>query len=244
MKDSLVKIVTNAGMIVKENFYKSIQVTEKEPKDLVTNIDKEVEIYIRNEIKKSYPKSYTYGEEYGYSGENSNHLFVIDPIDGTANFIFGVPYFAISVAEIIDNKVVIGIVYNPVTQDLFYADDSGAYLNSKKISVSERCNLEGSYIIFGFSVNKNNIDRYEKDFPKSFFSSKKGLPLLSPSLNLCMVALGKADGFIDFGCSFEGQVAGSFILEMAGGVITNYDRSKNDYKTMGVVATNGKINLK
>lgn len=243
MKEKLLRIVTSAGKIVKDNFYKSVQVSEKEPKDLVTNIDKEVEVYIRDEIKKIYPQSYSYGEEYGYAGDKSTHLFVIDPIDGTANFIFGVPYFAVSLAEIIDDKVITGIVYNPITEDLFYADESGAYLNGEQIKVSDRSELKDSYVIFGFSVNKENIDKYEKEFPKSFTCSKKGLPLLSPSLNLCMVALGKADGFIDFGCSFEGQVAGSYILERAGGVVTNYDRSKNDYKITGVVANNGKINL-
>lgn len=130
-----------------------------------------------------------------------------------------------------------------MTQDLFYADSSGVYLNDNPIKVSSRESIKDAYIIFGFSVNKNNIDKYEEDFPEAFKNSKKGLPLLSPSLNLCLVAQGKADSFVDFGCSFEGQVAGAFILKKAGGKLYNYDGSLFNYKETGIVALNDKIIL-
>lgn len=152
------------------------------------------------------------------------------------------PYFAVSLAEIVDGEITTAIVYNPMTDDLFYADNSTkALLNGSEIQVSTRDSLSDSYVILGFSANSANIARYQTEWKNAFESSKKALGLLSPSLNLCAVASGKSDSFIDFGCSFEGQVAGAFILKKAGGFCRNYEDSNYDYKKVGVVATNGHL---
>lgn len=244
MKDDLIRIVKKYGKNISESFYKKFSITEKSAHDFVTDVDKKIEKDIISELRKLSPNASFYGEETGLIKGSNNHSFVIDPIDGTANFIFGIPYFSISIAEIIENKVVQAIVYNPMCKDLFYADiNSGAYLNYNKISVSNKTKITDAYAILGFSANSKNIAKYERDHSKLFNETKKALPLLAPSLNLCAVAMGKADIFVDFGCSFEGQVAGGFILQQAGGFVRNYDNEEYDFEQVGIVATNGKILL-
>lgn len=244
MTTELIEIIKDAGKIACSNFYNSFSVEEKDPNDLVTNVDKEIELFIKKSIKEKYPDSSFYGEETGYENNQSDHLFVIDPIDGTANFIFGVPYFSISIAEMKFNNVVNAIVYNPISNDLFYANENDvAQLNNNEIKVSDRNRIEETYAVLGFSANSKNILRYQNEWSQMFTHTKKTLPLLSPSLNLCSVAMGKTDIFIDFGCSFEGQVAGAFILERAGGVIRNYEDQEYDYRKIGIVATNGNVEI-
>jgi myo-inositol-1(or 4)-monophosphatase len=244
MKQDLIDIIKSAGVFAKEGFYSKTTVSQKTPKDLVTDLDREIEIFIKKELQMRYPEASFYGEETGYAEKSGAHIFVIDPIDGTANFIFGVPYFAVSLAEIVREQVCTAIVYNPISGDLFYADNTaGAYLNASRISTSKRKLLPDCFIILGFSANNKNILKYQQEWPHVFEKAKKALPLLSPSLNLCAVASGKVDAFIDFGCSFEGLVAGAFILQTAGGKVLDYTGSEYDYRRPGIIATNGVLRL-
>lgn len=244
MRDSIINIVKEAGKIVQGSFYKGCTVSEKSPKDLVTNTDIVVENYIRRNILKLYPDVSIYGEETGLTKGNSTWEFVIDPIDGTSNFIFGVPHLSISLAEIINHQVILAIVYNPLTGDLFYADhESQPTLNGKRISVSSRKDVKEGFIILGMSGHAGSMRKYLKEWDDAFHHSKKTLALLSPSLNICSVASGNADAFIDYGCSYEGQVAASYILQRAGGEVLNYDGSPYRYRDPGIIATNGSIKL-
>lgn len=243
-KKQIIEIIKNAGIMAETAFYNHTNISTKAPGDLVTDADKAIEVFMKKELHSSFPKAGIYGEESGLDEGSEDRLFVIDPIDGTANFIFGVPYFAVSIAEVIKNNIVRGIVYNPVSKDLFYADkEKGANLNGHKISASSRGNIKDAFIILGFSANSENISRYQAEWYNIFSNAKKAMPLLSPSLNLCSVAMGKADAFIDFGCSFEGQAAGAFILQQAGGSVRNYDDSSYDFRQTGIVASNTCLNL-
>ncbi|MDC7219397.1 MAG: inositol monophosphatase [Spirochaetales bacterium] len=245
MNETLIAIVKEAGTIAKSYFFGEATVDTKAPYDLVTNADKIVEEFLMQKIAEISPEATIYGEESGYTHKkDKNHLFVIDPIDGTANFVFRVPYFAVSLAEIRNGEVVTAIVYNPISEDLFYADkESPALLNGFEIQVSPRSEVNDSLVIFGFSANSSYIARYQKEWPHVMDRAKKGMPLLSPSLNLCSIASGRVDGYIDFKCSFEGQVAGAFILQKAGGTVTNYLEDSYDFTKEGIVATNGTLKV-
>lgn len=244
MRDVLVNIVKEAGKIVKESFYRGCSVNEKSPRNLVTNTDIVVENYIRRNILNTYPDVTIFGEETGLTKGKSNWKFVIDPIDGTSNFIFGVPHLSISLAEIINHQIILGIVYNPLTDDLYYADHkSQPTLNGKIIAVSSRSQVDESFIILGMSGHAGSMRHYLKEWDDAFHHSKKTLALLSPSLNICSVATGNADAFIDYGCSFEGQVAGAYILQRAGGKVYNYNGDVYNYEEPGIIATNGSIKL-
>lgn len=243
--DRLLRVIQQAGEIAKEHFYKRPVTEQKSPKDFVTETDQLLERFIKEQIRKIDPDSSFYGEEYGYDhGANKSRLYVIDPIDGTANFIFGVPYFSVSLAVLDGSSPVQAYVLNPVTGDLFYSDsECGALLNGNPISVSGSSAVSDSFVILGFSANGSNIDRYRNEWPELFDQSKKGMPLLSPSLNLCAVAMGRAEAFVDFGCSFEGMAAGAYILKQAGGDLKNYDGTPFDIKSKGVAASNGFLKL-
>jgi len=244
MKSAIKEILKEAGKIASREFYSKFKINDKSPGDHVTQADLEIEDFLKQQLSIIYPEAVFYGEEGGYSDSNGDHLFVMDPIDGTANFIFGVPFFSISLAEIKDETLNSAYVYNPLTDDLYHADrEHPATLNDKPIHVSLRSTLEESFISLGFSAHKENMERYLMEWPEVFKSVRKALPLLSPSMNLCQVAAGKIDGFIDFGCSFEGQIAGAYILKRAGGFLKNYDKGEYDFRTTGIIATNSRLEL-
>lgn len=166
-------------------------------------------------------------------------------IHETANFIFGVPYFCTSVALEKNGVISLALVYNPVAEELFEASDEmpGAYCNGIPIEVSTIGRLKDARVVFGFSANYRNINRYHSEWGMAFDNCLKGLGLLSPAMNLCNVARGRTDAFIDFGCSMEGQAAGGYILQKAGGQLLNYNKCKWDHCETGIVATNGNIEL-
>lgn len=244
MRENILQLIKTAGADLRNYFYESAHITDKSPKDLETEYDRRIEKKLTKGLLDLHRGAHIYGEEQGNIKGTEDRLFVIDPIDGTANFIFGVPYFAISITEIINNKITLGIVFNPMTNDLYYADsENPATLNGTPIKAGGRSKLEESFIIFGFSAHSKNIARYQKEWPRAFEESRKALPLLSPSLNLCSVASGKADAFIDFGCSFEGQAAGAYILQKAGGTVSDYDTPDYDFRKTGIIAANSVLRL-
>ena len=164
----------------------------------------------------------------------------MDSLDGTANFIFGVPYFCTSIALEREGKITLAVVYNPVTEELFeaYEEKSEVRCNGVPICVSKTSLLHEARVVFGFSANFKNINRYYSDWGTVFDGCLKGLGLLSPAMNLCNVARGRTDVFIDFGCSVEEQAAGGYILQRAGGNSLNYDRSPWNHYQTGIVGTN------
>lgn len=241
--DEVKSIIINAGKVLKERYFDSFSYNEKGKYDLVSEVDLEIEEFLITRIKSIYPSTSIYSEECGEMCDSKSYKWIIDPIDGTTNFIFGVPYFNISLSLEADNKIVEAYIYNPITDELYYTDqtDNFAYLNDKVLSVSETEHIEDSLIVFGFSANFSNISRYFTEWQKLFTDSKKGMGLLSPALNICNVARGRTDCFIDFGSSMEGHAGASLILQKAGGVALNYDLSQWDYKSKGIVSGNKRI---
>lgn len=242
--DFIKSIAVDAGKMALEDFRSDLKVYEKKPYDLVTDTDRRIEKFIAEQIKKHDSSAAIYGEETGHTKGKNKREYIIDPLDGTANFVFGLPWFAVSIAAAENDKIKAAAVYNPVTNDLYYADeDNPPTLNECEISVSDRKEINESLIIFGFSANRKNIERYIKDWGILFDKARKALPLLAPSLNLCLVAQGKADAFIDFDCEIFGKAAAAFILQKAGGTVRNYSDEGYDFRKTGIIAANGKIYL-
>ena len=238
----LADIAVEAGRKTLPDFRSEIETELKYPYDLVTETDRKIEQFIIDEIRKKDPDAVFHGEEYGKSGDASGRFYIIDPVDGTANFVFGVPWYSVSIALTENGSITAGVVYNPVSADLYYADmETPAMLNGKRIQASEREKTDECLIIFGFTANRKSIARYIDDWGDLFDNARKGLPLLSPSLNLCLVAQGKADAFIDFGCSMFGQSAGAYILQKAGGRVRNYTDDDYDFRKTGIIALNRKL---
>lgn len=241
MKD-IKNIIISAGEILKKEFFNLKSYSTKEKYDLVTRSDLLIENILIDELCREYPDYSIYSEEIGSIVKSNERRWIIDPIDGTANFIFGVPYFCISICLESLGVITEAYVYNPITEELYYSGSEGrSFLNGNEIRASENGELENCLAVFGFSANHNNIERYYKEWAIIFESAKKGMPLLSPALNICNVARGRTDCFIDFGSSMEGHAAAAHILKNAGGRIYNYDLSEWNFKSKGVIATNSSL---
>lgn len=236
------RLLLDVGKEVCELYNTSIRLTEKSPKDYVTSADIIVDDLLKKGLMEICSNVLVYSEEQN-TIELSGTQWVIDPIDGTANFILGIPHFAISIAFIEDNTTLAGFVYNPLINELYWTDPwNNSFLNENEIWVSKRNNINEMYGLFGFSANYKNITRYYNEWNELFVNAKKCVGILSPSLSICSVARGKSDFFIDFGCSSEGKIAAAEILRKAGGKLFNYDKSTYSIKTTGILAVNeGKI---
>lgn len=238
--DEIRKIIVEAGKILRDKYFSSFTVHEKEKGHLAADVDMEVELFLKERLYKIDSSIGFYGEETGGT-ESGKQRWIVDSLDGTANFIFGVLYFCTSIALEKEGKITLAVVYNPITEELFeaYEEKSGAFCNGIPIHVSATNRLHEAKVVFGFSANFKNINRYHSEWGTVFDSCLKGLGLLSPAMNLCNVARGRIDAFIDFGCSMEGQAAGGYILKKAGGQILNYDKSSWNHCETGAIATNG-----
>ncbi|MFV7789790.1 inositol monophosphatase family protein [Aliarcobacter lanthieri] len=247
MKKKLIKIIKKAGKILKKGFYSNKDVTFKAKKDLVTKYDVAVENYLKKEFSKRFKEFNIIAEESDNSNIEFNNSIIIDPIDGTTNFVNGVPHTAISVGVYKDKKPYIGVVYNPILDELYVAKiGKGAFLNGKKLSVSTEYDLQKSLLATGFPYTSGSNEDDLNDVIKKI---KDILPhcqdlrrLGSASIDLCMVAKGTFEGYYEMNLKPWDVSAGVLILSEAGGKVTNIKGEQyNLFKDKYIVATNGKI---
>lgn len=226
---SIREIILDAGEILKKRYFEDTVHNVKERYHLLSEADNEINGYFIEKISKEFPKYSIYSEESEEIVNDQSKRWIIDPIDGTTNFLTGNPYFAVSIALEIDEEIVEGHVYNPVTNEYFFGSKEGmvAIFNGQRINVSTSNEIKNSIIAFGYSTNIKIINEYYKHWKPLFEKCKKGTPWIAPALSICNVARGKVDAFIDTGSSMEGQAAASLILKNAGGKL--YDPGFNDY---------------
>jgi len=244
-KELAISVANQAGKILRDNIGKiqSEHVEDKNPFDYVTEIDRTCEQLIIKSIKKHYPNHDILAEESGKSGHVNSCCWIIDPLDGTTNFIHGNPHSAISIALQQDDEVIMGVVYDPYRDELFYAEKGrGAYCNNKRISVSLQENISNCLIATGFPFkNRHLLDRYWRVLSKIFMEVSGIRRTGSAALDLAYVACGRFDGFWELKLSPWDIAAGSIIIKEAGGKITDF-KGNNQYIWIGdVVATNGLI---
>jgi myo-inositol-1(or 4)-monophosphatase len=220
-----------------------IKIAEKSPNDFVTEVDQKVESEIIYHIKRSYPEHSILGEESG-AIEGNDYQWVIDPIDGTRNFIHGFPHFAISIAILHKGKVEHGVIYDPNRQELFIATrGKGAQLNDRRIRVSTRKRLEDCLLGTGFAYRHTN-----KNHPLPPRILQTFLPACgdvrragAATLDLAYVACGRLDGFWEMGLKIWDTAAGTLMIKEAGGIVCDLDGSENFLKSGNVVAANPAI---
>lgn len=219
-----------------------IKIAEKNPNDYVTEIDQKVEQEIIYHIKRAYPTHAILGEESGeVGGEGSEYQWVIDPIDGTRNFIHGFPHYAISIAVLHKNRLEHGVIYDPNRQEFFTATrGKGAQLNDHRIRVSSRKKLEECLLGTGFAYRHTHKDdvlppRILQTFlPVCGDVRRAG----AATLDLAYVACGRLDGFWELGLKIWDVAAGALMIKEAGGIICDIDGSENYLKSGNVVAAN------
>lgn len=220
----------------------SLSVTEKERNDFVTEADHAAEQAIIAEIRKAYPDHGILAEESGSSGEGP-FTWVIDPLDGTRNYIQGVPHFSISLALQQNGVTEHGVIYDPLREELYTASKGGgAYLNDHRIRVSDRRNLQGALLATGFPFReKRHIEPYLGMFRALFEEATDVRRAGSAALDLAYVAAGRIDGFWEIGLKPWDMAAGALMIREAGGLCTDFGGGDDYLKTGNILAGNLKI---
>jgi myo-inositol-1(or 4)-monophosphatase len=216
---------------------------KKGDNDLVSDADIETEQNIIQQLKAAYPSYKILAEESGGTLPLRGFCWIIDPIDGTTNFIHGVPHFSISIALAENGTVIGGLVFDPMRNEMFVGENGrGAFLNDYRIRVSTSRTLEDSLLATGFPHKiKDQIDDYLKTF-SVFFKECRGIRRQgSAALDLAYVAAGRYDGFWESGLSRWDTAAGSIILIEAGGFVTDFKGGKGYLNSGEIVAANPAI---
>ncbi|MBL6799235.1 MAG: inositol monophosphatase [Candidatus Pelagibacter bacterium] len=207
-----------------------LQVSIKGPTDFVSNADLKAEKIIIEELKKARPYYSIISEEDGSeNNKDKEHTWIIDPIDGTTNFLHGVPHFAISIALKYGNEIISGLIYDPIKDEMFYAEkDSGAFFNNQRIRVSKKKELNSCLFATG------GVAKIEVDLPLR----RSG----SAALDIAYVAAGRYDGYFQNDLNLWDIAAGIILVKEAGGMINEIDLSQN--KDIQIRASSMAINDK
>lgn len=221
----------------------SVRVGRKEQNDFVTEVDQGAERIIVEEILRAYPSHAVLGEEYGMQNNeegDSEYVWIIDPLDGTTNFIHGFPVFAVSIALQQNGRTIAAIVYDPTRQELFTAArGKGAFLDRRRIRVSKHGALKHALIGTGFPFRKGqDIDQYMAMF-RSVMEKTSGIRRPgAAALDLAWLAAGRIDGFWEMGLKPWDLAAGCLLIEEAGGMVTDFS-GNGDYLDSGDVVAGG-----
>ena len=214
----MIKACEKASKIIKRDFgeIENLQISKKGPKDFVTKTDKRVEKILIEELEKS-KKNYSFiTEESGkFLNKNKDVFWIIDPIDGTTNFLHGIPHFAISIALQKNSEIVSGLIFDPIKDEIFFAEkNNGSFMNNSRIRVSNKSNLDDCL----FSTNSNGIKLV---YPKLNLRNTG-----CAALDMAYVACGRFDGYFHNNINLWDIAAGVIILEEAGGKINNLNKFK------------------
>ena len=224
-----------------------LQTSVKGPGDFVTMTDKKVEEILIEELRKARPKYSVLSEEIGEikNDDSEDFKWIIDPIDGTSNFLHGIPHFAISLALENKKEIICGIVFDPIKNELFSAEKgNGSYLNNQRMRVSARKKLKDCLIVTGGPrQNHQNKEVCIEEYKK--FSSKVLIPIRkmgSASLDMAYVAAGRCDGFWQRNLNYWDAAAGILLVKEAGGYVTDFFGEDKYLENKTILATNSRIN--
>ncbi|MDP6570179.1 MAG: inositol monophosphatase family protein [Candidatus Marinimicrobia bacterium] len=233
-----------AGTILMSHYGNLQKIKQKSSAiDLVTAADVDSEKYIVNEIQSCYPAHDILTEETPVESQNSDFLWVIDPLDGTTNFVHQLPIFAVSIGLQYLGKTIVGVVFNPAVDKLFHASSGfGSFLNNKPIHSSSTITLSDSLLVTGFPYTHDNYWNHGFTLFKDIYSKTRGVRRLgAAALDFCFTAMGRFDGYWEFGLQPWDICAGALILQEAGGKVTDWDGSEFPFSGDRILATNGEI---
>ncbi len=226
----MIKASEKASKILIKDFgeIEKLQVSKKGPNDFVTNSDLKTEKIIIDELKKAKPNYSILSEEKGIeNNKDENNTWIIDPIDGTINYLHGIPHFAISIALKSYDQIIAGLIYDPIKDEMFYAEkNNGAYFNNQRIKVSKKNKIEDCLFVAGSKINYDN----------ELLIRNSGCA----ALDMAYVASGRYDGYFQKNINLWDIAAGIIIVEEAGGILNEINLSNiNDLK---IIASNNSIN--
>ena len=228
----MIKAAEKASKILIRDFgeIENLQVSKKGPTDFVTNSDLKAEKIIIEELKKAKPQYSILSEEYGIeNNKDKKNIWIIDPIDGTVNFLHGIPHFAISIALKSNDEIVSGLIFDPIKDEMFYAEkNNGAYFNNHRIRVSKKNEIEDCLFATSGKINNNY----------GIPNRKSGCA----ALDMAYVASGRYDGYFQNNLNLWDIAAGIILVKEAGGVINDINLS--DHKNLKIIASSPDINPK
>ena len=228
----MIKACEKASKILIRDFgeIEKLQVSKKGPADFVTNSDLKVEKIIIEELKKARPNYSIISEENGIEKNNDkNNTWIIDPIDGTINFLHGIPHFAISIALRSNNEIISGLIFDPIKNEMFFAEkEGGAFFNNHRIKVSKKNKLNDCLFVTGGKL----IEEPDLSYRKSGCAA----------LDMAYVAAGRYDGYFQNNLNLWDIAAGIVLVKEAGGILNKIDISTN--KNIKIIASSPDINSK
>lgn len=240
MVEYIIKVLEESGEFLIKNFKSIKKIKKKREFDFVSEIDYQSEEIIKSGLKGFFPDIPFIGEESFEEKRLPDRFFIVDPLDGTANYIRGIPNFSISCAYVENMEIKVGSVYLPFYKDFYWAiKGRGSYKNGERIYTSKRKSLKDSLIATGFPFRNKELTQqygeiFKVIFPKIIDLRRMG----SAAQDLVYVAEGIFDGFFEYKLSFWDIAAGSLIVEEAGGIVTDFDGTEN-YKFSGnIIASN------
>jgi len=217
---------TISGKFLMENLggISAADVEEKSINSFVTHIDKQSERMIIDHIKKDFPDHAIVAEESGIHKTNSEYRWLIDPLDGTTNFIQALPHFAVSIAVQHKQKTIVGVVLNPNQNEMFYAEiEKGAFLNDNRLTIGEETDFSRAILTTGFPHQlKRHLPRYLPAFQEIMLKCSGIRRWGSAALDLCYTACNRFNGFWELGLSPWDIASGSLIVQEAGGIVTDF----------------------
>jgi myo-inositol-1(or 4)-monophosphatase len=241
MLNIAVRAARSAGNVITRAFEQvdKIEIQSKGTNDFVTNVDLSAEQVIIETLQKSYPDHCIISEESGViNGKNTDYQWVIDPLDGTTNFVKGIPHFAVSIALKVKGKLDQAVIYDPVRGELFTASrGKGAQLNGFRIRVRQAKELNGAIIATGFPHKaKQHLDAYMNIFKSLFTKTSDMRRAGSAALDLAYVAAGRVEGFFEIGLKPWDTAAGELLVVEAGGLVTDFTGGHNHSQSGNIVA--------
>jgi myo-inositol-1(or 4)-monophosphatase len=242
-----IQTARDAGRLLAERFGRTLQITNKSELDLVTESDLASERLIIDRIKTYHPRHAILAEESGASApreheQGSEWRWIIDPLDGTTNYSHGYPCFCVSMGLERDGKMEVGVIYDPLRDELFTAErGQGASLNGRRIQVSATPNLSGALLCTGFPYDVRERSEFARHFTNFIMNAQGVRRDGAAALDLAYVASGRFDGFWEEGLKPWDVAAGVLMVEEAGGRVSNYAGEPFSIYTPPIVASNGLV---
>jgi myo-inositol-1(or 4)-monophosphatase len=246
MLNIAVRAARNAGKVIIRSFEQldKVEVESKGTNDFVTSVDTAAEEVIIETIRKSYPEHTIIGEESGVlTGSDDDYQWIIDPLDGTTNFIKGIPHFAVSIALKVKGKLDQSVIFDPIRGEVFTASrGKGAQLNGMRIRVKAHKDLSATILATGFPFkNKQHTNAYMAMFASLFKKTSDLRRAGSAALDLAYVASGRVDGYFEIGLKPWDTAAGELLVIEAGGLVTDFVGGHNHANSGNIGASSTRL---
>jgi myo-inositol-1(or 4)-monophosphatase len=221
----------------------NLQVSVKGPADFVSTADLQAERTLKSELTRARPDYGFLMEEEGATAGDGRHRWIVDPLDGTTNFLHGIPHFSISVALEREGEIIVGVIYDPMRDEMFYAEKGmGAFVNDRRLRVSARAHLPDAVIATGIPFRERGDHPHYLKLLGAVMGQTAGVRRMgAASLDLAYVAAGRFDGFFEIGLSPWDIAAGIILVREAGGYISEIDGGRDVLKSGNILAANDRM---